>query len=456
MATVGLCQDFKECLSKVFKVSRAGALGLSGPRSIQQRMHFPDRHYKTLHIAGTNGKGSVCTKLARALEFSGLRVGLFLSPHINSIRERISVNSELITEGELMEIVDYIETLEGNWDPIVVSFFELMVFSAFEHFKRRCVDVAVIEVGLGGRLDATNVITPSVSVITNVSLDHTRLLGSTVPEIALEKAGIIKSDIPVVLGPGTPIDIMMEVAQERGAPVHIVPMTSFDYDAENESVANRVLEVFAELHPELLPDPHHTMVKEGLTKRPPCRMDYQTLPMPWIPNCQNTFNVIFDVGHNAAGIQAFFNKLTRNYPNRRYRVVFGMCADKAVDYALKLIEEHAVAVHFVKASGTQRGALGSSLLEDFMKISHKGFEGNSHAQEEGHFGFASEVRQAAYLTSVSNFNKEQQELLCIIGSFYVVAEARTALMMNVSVDPYVRKDFVARDLEDLTTDCKTL
>jgi len=450
-ASPRIWQEYTTCLTKVFKNTRRGALDLCNPRKIQARMQFPDRCYKTIHVGGTNGKGSVCTKLARALEYSGLRVGLFLTPHINSIRERISINSELISEEEMIEIVDYVEKLESMEDQITVSFFELMFFAAVEHFKRQKVDVAVIEVGLGGRLDATNIITPSVSVITNVSLDHTRLLGSTVPEIALEKAGIIKPNIPIVLGPGNPIGIMEEVAHERGAPVHIVPATKIkDYDAENAGVSSRVIEIFAELHPELLPDPYQPQVREGLTKKPPCRMEGHTLTLPWIPNCDKTFNVLLDVGHNAAGIQAFFDSLLQRYPNRRYRIVFGMCADKAVDVALNLIGEHAMAVHFVKASGTSRGALGSDLLSDFMRLPWtKQFEGNMHAQMgEGEESFTAEVQKAAFLSAFSSEDEKEKELLCIIGSFFVVAEARTALLMEVPVDPPVKKEFlIPQDLE---------
>jgi len=444
-------QEYTKCLQeKVFSITRRGALGLSNVRTMQGRMQFPDRYYKTIHVAGTNGKGSVCTKVARALEYSGLSVGLFLSPHINSIRERISVNSEMITVEEFIDIVDYMWLLEGKEEQITISFFELMFFAAVEHFKRRNVDVAVIEVGLGGRLDATNVITPTVSVITNVSIDHTRFLGTTVPEIALEKAGIIKPNIPVVLGPGTPISIMEGVAKDRGAPIHIVTPTKdpTDYDAENEKVSERVLELFSELHPEQLPDPYLSTVKEGLTSKPSCRMENKTLAMPWLPKCSKTFNVIFDVAHNAAGIQAFFQSLLQSYPDKKYRVVFGMCADKNIDFALNLVVEHAMSVHFVKAYSSGRGALATDLLQMSDK---KSFQGTTHAQGgEGQEGFTAEVQKAAYLASISSDNEKEKEILCIIGSFFVVSDARIALMMDITVDPDVEKDFLTRTLEDLT------
>jgi len=449
-----IIQEYTDCLkNKVFTISRRGGLGLTNPRKMHNRMRFPDQCYKTIHVAGTNGKGSVCTKVARALEYSGVNVGLFLSPHINSIRERISVNSEMISQREFIDIVDYMWTLEDMEDKMTMSFFELMFFAAIEHFKRQNVDVAVVEVGLGGRLDATNVINPSISVITNISLDHTKFLGDTVEEIAWEKAGIIKSKVPVVIGPGTPISIIEEVAQLHGATIHIVAQSEnpADYDSENASLSKRVIELFSEIHPEQLPDPNLDAVRNGLSRKPPCRMESQILSMPWLPKCNNTFNVVFDVAHNSAGIQAFFHSLGRNYPNKKCRVVFGMCADKAVDLALDLVREHASSVHFVKAYSSGRGALTSVLLNDFKQMDGvKRSEGNVHAQvDEGQEGFTAEVQRAAYLAAFSSEDEKEKEILCIVGSFFVVADARIALMMDVTVDPDVEKDFLTRNLEDL-------
>jgi dihydrofolate synthase/folylpolyglutamate synthase len=154
-------------------------------------LHFnhPHKNFKTIHVAGTNGKGSVSHMLASILMESGLKVGLYTSPHLKDFRERIRINKEMISEIEVVEFVNQNQTIIEDLKP---SFFELTVAMAFNHFAQHQVDIAVIEVGLGGRLDSTNTISPLLSIITNIDLDHTQYLGSTLPEIAREKAGTTK------------------------------------------------------------------------------------------------------------------------------------------------------------------------------------------------------------------------------------------------------------------------
>ena len=157
----------------------------------------PHCHYATIHVAGTNGKGSTSHIIAAVLQAAGFRTGLFTSPHLHDFRERIRVDGVQISE---REVVEFVEAHRSAMERIGLSFFEMTAAMAFEHFSREGVEVAVIETGLGGRLDATNIITPIASVITNIGLDHTDLLGSTLAEIAAEKAGIIKPEVPVIIG----------------------------------------------------------------------------------------------------------------------------------------------------------------------------------------------------------------------------------------------------------------
>lgn len=161
----------------------------------------PQTRFKSVHVAGTNGKGSVSHIVAAILQQAGYKVGLYVSPHYKDFRERIKINGEYITEGE---VVDFVARYKDGFLPIQPSFFEITVGMAFDHFARHQVDIAVVEVGMGGRLDSTNVIIPELSVITNIGLDHTQFLGTTLPEIAGEKAGIIKRGIPVVIGETQP------------------------------------------------------------------------------------------------------------------------------------------------------------------------------------------------------------------------------------------------------------
>ncbi len=157
----------------------------------------PENKFKSIHIAGTNGKGSTSHMLASVLQSAGLKVGLYTSPHLKDFRERIKINGEVIPE---KYVIDFVEKYKANFEKIQPSFFEMTVGLAFDYFSNEKVDIAVVEVGLGGRLDSTNVIVPEVSVITNISLDHTALLGNSIEKIAIEKAGIIKTGIPVVIG----------------------------------------------------------------------------------------------------------------------------------------------------------------------------------------------------------------------------------------------------------------
>ena len=197
--------SYREAIDYLFNVAPlfqhigAGAYkeGLANTRILDEHFSHPHRAYKTIHVAGTNGKGSVCHTLAAILQSAGYRVGLYTSPHLVDFRERIRVNGEMISEER---VVRFVEEERAFFEPLCPSFFELTTALAFQYFKEQEVDIAIIEVGLGGRLDCTNIITPLLSIITNISFDHTQFLGDTLAKIAAEKAGIIKPNVPVVIG----------------------------------------------------------------------------------------------------------------------------------------------------------------------------------------------------------------------------------------------------------------
>ena len=171
--------------------------GLYNTVKLDEHFGHPHQSYKTIHIAGTNGKGSCSHTIAAILQAQGYRVGLYTSPHLKDFRERIRINGECISE---KYVIDFVEKERSFFEPLSPSFFELTTALAFKYFSDNKVDIAVIEVGLGGRLDCTNIITPQLSIITNISFDHTQFLGDTLGKIAYEKAGIIKKDVPVVIG----------------------------------------------------------------------------------------------------------------------------------------------------------------------------------------------------------------------------------------------------------------
>lgn len=206
----------------VFQHSGASAYkpGLGTSIALDDYLGNPHKAYKTIHVAGTNGKGSVSHLLAAILRQSGFKVGLYTSPHLVDFRERIRVNGKKISQDY---VVDFVERHRSFFEPLHPSFFELTSSMAFEYFRDQQVDYAVIEVGLGGRLDSTNIITPILSIITNISLDHTQFLGDTEEKIAAEKAGIIKKGVPVLLGEAekrSVFDLFQNEARKAGAPFH--------------------------------------------------------------------------------------------------------------------------------------------------------------------------------------------------------------------------------------------
>ncbi|QZE13618.1 bifunctional folylpolyglutamate synthase/dihydrofolate synthase [Halosquirtibacter laminarini] len=184
--------------------------------SLDEIYNHPHANYRTIHVAGTNGKGSVSNMIASILHQAGYKVGLYTSPHLKDFRERIRVNGEMISEESVVDFVEHYKMISPEITP---SFFEITVAMAFDYFDKQNVDIAVVEVGMGGRLDSTNIIHPDLSVITNIGLDHTQFLGDTLPQVAKEKAGIIKNGVPVIIGKSQKecLDVFSEHAQELNA-----------------------------------------------------------------------------------------------------------------------------------------------------------------------------------------------------------------------------------------------
>lgn len=201
----------------LFQNIGAGAYkeGLSNTQLLDEHFHHPHRHYATIHVAGTNGKGSVSHTLAAILQSQGMKVGLYTSPHLTDFRERIRVNGQMMPK---QRVVDFVEQERSFFEPLHPSFFELTTALAFKFFEEQEVDIAVIEVGLGGRLDCTNIIQPLVSIITNISFDHIQFLGNTLEKIAGEKAGIIKHGIPAIVGESGS-ESVADVFREKAASV---------------------------------------------------------------------------------------------------------------------------------------------------------------------------------------------------------------------------------------------
>ncbi|MBS0656004.1 MAG: bifunctional folylpolyglutamate synthase/dihydrofolate synthase, partial [Verrucomicrobia bacterium] len=323
----------------------------------------PQKDIKAIHVAGTNGKGSVTHKIAASLQNEGYRVGLYTSPHISCYRERIRINGEKITETEVVALLEKILSLG-----IALTFFECTTLAAFAYFAAAKVDVAVLEVGIGGRLDATNVCSSILTVITSVSLDHTDLLGHTVEEIAREKAGILKPNIPLVIGPYVPREPVERRALELNVPISYVDEIFESYEDENVCVAKKALKVLADTFPL-----KQQSIVEGLKELPACR--FQVLDK----------DVIFDVAHNVDGVRRLLQRLKIYLQGKPFGVVCGFSRDKEVKECLQLLMEQAQALFFVQAE-SHRAVPVDELREIAKEIDPtytEIYEGLQKAQESG-------------------------------------------------------------------------
>ncbi len=303
-------------------------------------LNNPQENFKSVHVAGTNGKGSTSHMLASIMQGAGYKVGLYTSPHLKDFRERIKINGEMISEEE---VIEFVETHKSNFEQINLSFFEWTVGLAFYYFSQNKVDIAIIETGLGGRLDSTNVIQPEVSVITNIGIDHTQFLGDTLLKIATEKAGIIKHNIPVIIGETQDEvkQVFIDMANEIGTSIsfadkqigEILPTDlKGEYQKKNVKTVLSTINVLqnkgwniddSSIAKGLL----NTVKNTGLLGR------WQTL--------SNNPLIICDTGHNEAGIKEIVEQLDSLTFNQLH-FVFGAVNDKSIDKILDLLPKDAI------------------------------------------------------------------------------------------------------------------
>ena len=296
--------------------------GLERTKALTAALGEPQNFYKTIHVAGTNGKGSVCAMLAEMLKAQGLRVGLFTSPHLESYCERIKINGQNISERDFAEMIFRVKDCN-----VEATHFEVLTAAAFEYFRERAVDIAVIEVGLGGTLDSTNVITPELCVITNVALDHENVLGD-LENIARNKAGIIKANIPVVTGAtGKPLEIIKKIAAEKNSPLYEVTTPADvkinlrgDFQKFNAAIAIKAAKLLE------LDD---AVIAKGLAQ------------VEWAGRfeiVENSSGVyVIDGAHNPHGAKALRESLDKNFPHGKRIWVFGALKDKNFDEMIKIL-----------------------------------------------------------------------------------------------------------------------
>lgn len=333
------------------------------------RLGYPQNNFKTIHVAGTNGKGSVSHMLAAVLQTAGYRTGLYTSPHLKDFRERIRVNGIMIDEGFVVSFTEKVKPLIEEVKP---SFFEITVTMAFEYFSEQQVDIAVIETGLGGRLDSTNVIMPVLSVITNIGWDHMHILGDTLEQIALEKAGIIKQEVPVVVGEILPEteSVFTTVAVERKAPLVMAARERYAdaYSYINQQLSVEIVHSVDNNKQNYLLDlPGIYQVKNLVTSLaaidqlqkggwliPEKAIAYGLKHTKKITGLHGRWEIIqhqpivvLDVAHNEGGIRQIAEQLElTDYHN--LHIVIGMVKDKEINKVMQLLPQEA-SYYFTKA-----------------------------------------------------------------------------------------------------------
>ena len=324
--------------------------GLDTTLALDKHFGHPHRQFRTIHVAGTNGKGSCSHTLAAILQEAGYRTGLYTSPHLMDFRERIRIDGQPIPE---QYVIDFVEKERAFFEPLHPSFFELTTAMAFRYFAEQKVDVAVIEVGLGGRLDCTNIIRPDLCIITNISFDHTQFLGDTLAKIAAEKAGIIKPGIPVVIGETTPETrpVFVKKAQECGAPIY--------FAEENEmpaytDIGYELKGLYQEKNKRTLLTAIPLLQKAGyLLDEQSIRSGFAHVTeltglMGRWQKLQDSPTLICDTGHNTGGMTYIIKQLEQQ-PCRKLHIIIGMVNDKDIRGVLAMLPRKAE-YYFTKAS----------------------------------------------------------------------------------------------------------
>jgi dihydrofolate synthase / folylpolyglutamate synthase len=422
-------QTIDYLFSRLPMFSRIGAAAykedLTNTITLCQFLGDPHKKFKSIHVAGTNGKGSVSHMLAAILQAAGYKTGLYTSPHLKDFRERIKINGEMVNQEF---IIDFTEKIKPVIEEIEPSFFEITVAMAFDYFVQEKVDIAVIEVGLGGRLDSTNIITPELSVITNIGFDHMNMLGDTLEKIAFEKAGIIKPGIPVVAGEVLPETqpVFEKIAEKNRSALSIASHArqALDWSWEKHEL---IVQVAEEQQPDHkiyhLDLPGIYQIKNLLTVLEAC---HQLRQKGWktddviihtaLRQVKKTTGfhgrweilhhsplVIADVAHNADGIRQLVEQVEIMEP-RQLHIVIGMVRDKEIEKILALLPKEAI-YYFTRAQ------IPRALPENELaaKARHAGLSGESFLEVNA---AVKEALGKAY----------PEDLIIICGSVFLVGE----------------------------------
>lgn len=400
--------------------------GLQNTLALDKHFNHPHTNFKTIHIAGTNGKGSCSHSLASILQEAGYKVGLYTSPHLVDFRERIRVNGHCISEER---VVKFVEDERKFFEPLHPSFFELTTALAFKYFDEQKVDIAIIEVGLGGRLDCTNIISPILSIITNISFDHTQFLGDTLAKIAAEKAGIIKKGVPVIIGEANEeirpvfqskaneVNSDIVFAEDNAIVTSSSPMAdggrrynlsnnstligelSGDYQERNMNTILCACNILKQMNIIKNDD----VIAKGLTnicKNTGLLGRWQTI--------QNNPTVVCDTGHNVGGWNYLAPQIKRQQCNQ-LRIVFGMVDDKDINSVMYLLPKNAI--YYWTQAESKRAIKAERVAEIAIKHDLR--------------GEIFDNVEVAYTKALQDSNKD--DFVFVGGSSYIVADLLTFL-----------------------------
>ncbi|RYH72572.1 bifunctional folylpolyglutamate synthase/dihydrofolate synthase [Flavobacteriaceae bacterium 144Ye] len=375
---------------------------LHNTQVLAEHLNHPEFKFKTVHVGGTNGKGSTSHMLASVLQEAGYKVGLYTSPHLKDFRERIKINEKEVSK---QFVISFIKKHKPFFEQHTLSFFEMTVGMAFDYFSRKKVDIAIIEVGLGGRLDSTNIITPLVSVITNIGLDHTQFLGDTLEKIAGEKAGIIKPNIPVVIGE-TQIEtksVFAETAKNNNSEIYFADqnITSIlDSDLKGSYQQKNIKTVLQTL--QILKQNNFNISEKNIALGLNSVVSNTGLKGRW-QILQESPKVICDTAHNKEGLAYVVNQLKTEVYNKLH-IVFGVVSDKDLSTIIAILPKKAT--YYFCRPNISRGLDENNLKHTFKA---HGFVGKSY----------SSVNEA-----LSNAKKsaKPEDLIYVGGSTFVVAE----------------------------------
>lgn len=424
--------NYSESIAYLDSLGQFGIrLGMDRIKQLLLVMGHPERKLKTVHVAGTNGKGSVTSMIAAILGAAGLRVGKFTSPHLVKYNERIQLNGEDIPDEEFASVLTavrgFAEELVAKKACEQPTQFEILTAAAFRYFVEKKVDYAVIEVGLGGLWDSTNLITPLVSVITNVALDHTGVLGHTVEEIALQKAGIIKEKVPVVTGAsGNALGPVQVMAAFKQAPIYVYGQsfrgTEVSSSMDGQTFLLQAGTNYASEYTVKLPGRHQignaslAIVAAKIVSHQDDRIREEHLHQGaactvWpgrLEKIASRPDIILDGAHNPNGAEALRRALDQYYPAQKVHFVFGMMADKALDEVIGILIRPGDSVYTVRADEGPRAAEAQELARRVGKRAIP-----MASLEEA---FAAAIQQAA-----------ADEPVCVCGSLYLVGTFKRLL-----------------------------